>query len=444
MALLVLATTVHRTWLAVFPQLFDPWSMLPFGFLVLVVLVDVRHPLRLAHLDLLAMLSLVLGMAYGGAARPWATLLIYPQLGYLALRMIALARTRRAPAALRSQIPRNWLALGLLVLIGVHIAWEVPPATYMDIASDSVRGALRIVHGQSLYAGAAGTATYGPTNFLAYVPFATAISSGAVASRLATICFTMITAALLFVLGRRERGVDTGLLLAYLWLALPFTLYEDATGLNDSLVAACLVATLLCLRRPARLGAAAAVSGFTKLAPLAIVPLLAMRRGRRDFATFSLAFALTTAVLFVPALDHSSISAFVSQSFGYQSTRVAENSIWAALSLSWSHHAHWLIVLSGVLQALTLGTAVAAALMLPRLHLRDDLAGTAAASAGIVLLLELSLSSFAYSYILWFAPLVLVALVLGAAGDASRANDAAAVATDRRRGSGRRSEPITA
>ena len=414
-ALLAAAAIVPRVTLGPFPAVNDAWSLLPFCGLLVVVLVDVRRPCQLPHLDLLVLLSLVLAIAFAGGSRwAWSMFLLYPQLVYLAGRMFVLARTRQVPiTGLRSQLPARWLFLGTLVLVAVHVAWEVPPSTYLDIAADSIQGALRIVHGLSLYGGSAGSATYGPSNFLAYVPFATLISDGETASRVATITFTMLTAALLFALGRRERGTDTGVLLAFCWLALPFTLYEDAVGFNDSLVAAALVATLLCVGRPRSTGAAVAVAGWTKLAPLALVPLLAMRRGRGDLARFAAAFALTTALLFVPAFAHSTPAQFISQSFGYQATRLQGNTIWAALSQTWSQHAHWLLPIAAVLHALTIGIAVATALLLPRARLRDDIAGIAAASAGIVLLFALGLNNFAYSYILWFAPLVLITLILG-------------------------------
>jgi hypothetical protein len=414
-ALLVVAATVPRTWLAPFPAVFNASSLLPFCGLLLVVLVDVRRPWQLPHLDLLVLLSLVLAIAFaGGSQWAWSMLVLYPQLAYLAARMFVVARARAGPLrGLRSQLPPSWLVVGILTLVAVHVAWEVPAAAYMDVGSDSIQGALRILHGLPVYVGRAGSATYGPSNFLAYIPFAALISDGDAASRLATITFTMLTGVLLFVLGRRERGTDVGLLLAFCWLALPFTLYEDATGFNDSLVAACLVATLLCVRRSGPAGAAVAIAGWTKLAPLALVPLLAIRRSRADLARFAAAFALTSGLLFVPALAHSTPSAFIAQSFGYQATRVQQNTIWAALSLAWSHHAHWLIAVSAVVHTLTIAVAVLAALLLPRARLRDDLAGIAAASAAILLLFELGLNDFAYSYILWFAPLVLITLVLG-------------------------------
>src|SRR5579863_650501 len=414
-ALLVVAALVPRVWLAPFPAVADAWSLLAFGGLVLVVLVDLRRPWQLVHLDLIVLISLVIPIAFASGSRwVWSMLLLYPQLVYLAVRMVVLARTRRLPVAgLRSQLPLNWLVVGILVLVGVHVAWEVPPGTYMDVAYDSIQGALRIIHGRPLYGGMAGSATYGPSSFLAYVPFAGLVSHGETASRLATLVFTMLTALLLFLLGRRERGSDIGLLLAFCWLALPFTLYEDATAFNDSLVAATIVATLLCARRAGSAGAAAAVAGWTKFSPLALVPLLLARRSRRDRVRFVAAFTSMTALLFVPAFAHSTPAAFLSQSFGYQATRVQQNTIWAALSLSWSRSAHWLIVVSAVLHALTIGVAITTALLLPRLSPREDTAGIAAASAAILLLFELSLNDFAYSYIVWFAPLVLIALIFG-------------------------------
>jgi hypothetical protein len=440
-ALLAVAVTVPRMREAPFPAVFDAWSLLPFCALVLVVLVDVRRPLQLSHLDLLVFLSLVLSIAFEGGSR-WvlSMLLLYPQLVYLAARTFVLARVRHVPVAgLRSQFPRSWLVVGMLVLIAVHVAWELPAGTYMDVASDSIHGALRIVHGLPLYVRSPpGSVTYGPSNFLAYIPFATLISNGDTAARLTTIAFTMLTAALLFLLGRRERGTDAGMLLAFCWLALPFTLYEDATGFNDSLVAASLVATLLCIRRPRSAGAAAAIAGWTKLAPLALVPLLAIRRSRGDIARFAGAFAVTTGLLFVPAFAHSTPSAFISQTFGYQATRLQTNSIWAVLfHLSSTHHAHWVITVSAIVHTLTIAIAVATALLLPRARLRDDLAGIAAASAAILLLFELSLNYFAFSYILWFAPLVLITLVLGHA-PAKRGDTRAHHAT-RALGDGRRS-----
>ena len=263
-ALLAAAAIVPKVWIALsFPSVFDAWSLLPFCGLVLVALFDVRRPLQIAHLDLLAFLSLVLAIAYAGAAHPWSMLLLYPQLFYLAARMLVLAGGRRqAPLALRAQLPAAWLAVGTIVLVGVHIAWAAKHGVFTDVGGDSVLGAKRILHGLSLYGGPPGQATYGPANFLAYIPFAALVRNANSATRAASLVFTLLTAVLLFELGRRRRGRDTGLLLAFCWLALPFTLYEDATAFNDSLVAVTVVGALLALEHPARRGAAVAIAGW--------------------------------------------------------------------------------------------------------------------------------------------------------------------------------------
>ena len=78
-----------------------------------------------------------------------------------------------------------------------------------------------------------------------------------------------------------------------------------------------------------------------------------------------------------------------------------------------ARHAHWLVAVSAVAHGLTLGVAVAVALVLPRVRPIDSLVQIAAATAGVLVLFELTLSYYAYSYILWFAPALLVALTLG-------------------------------
>jgi hypothetical protein len=55
------------------------------------------------------------------------------------------------------------------------------------------------------------------------------------------------------------------------------------------------------------------------------------------------------------------------------------------------------------------GTLVLLAFRLPR---RADIIGLAAAAAAVLIAIQLCLSYYSYSYVLWFAPLVLVASVL--------------------------------
>src|SRR5581483_2322385 len=98
----------------------------------------------------------------------------------------------------------------------------------------------------------------------------------------------------LFVAGWRLRSARIGVLMAFAWAANPFTAYTLNMNANDGLVGAAVAWTLAALSVPAVRGALLAVAGFTKLAPLAMVPVFAGLRNR--WATL-LGFALGSLVL---------------------------------------------------------------------------------------------------------------------------------------------------
>ena len=281
---------------------------------------------------------------------------------------------------------------------------------------DSVQGALNVIHGRPLYGAGLGSDTYGPVTFEAYVPFAALASGANAAARLATLFFTLLTALLLFVLGRRARNSAAGVTLAFCWLALPLTLYEDALGWNDALVAAALVGCCwprVARRRVARWRRSRRGRSWRRSRSL---PLLALRppaRSRREVAWFAGAFVLGSAVVFVPALADSTPATFISHTFGFQANRAPVNSIWASLS-QYGAQTPWLGEGGRVLHGLVVSITLAVALLLPLARLREDLAALAAASAGMLVLVTLSLGYFAFSYLVWFAPLVLVAVIIGA------------------------------
>jgi hypothetical protein len=260
--------------------------------------------------------------------------------------------------------------------------------------------------------------TYGPLNYEAYLPF-TALASAHTAARLTTLFFDLLTALLLFMLGRQVRGPSVGVLLAFCWLAFPFTLYEEALGFNDSIVAATVVGTVLVARSPMRRGVMAAAAAWTKLGPLALLPLLAghrpaSRTSGRAALEFAAAFILASALIFVPAISHSSLSTFLSRTFGFQSSRLPSGSIWAELQGSYSVGAPWLDTASRVLHGLLAALAGAFAISLFRAPRRQDAVGLAAAAAAVLIAIEACLGYYSFSYILWFAPLALIAVILGA------------------------------
>jgi hypothetical protein len=84
------------------------------------------------------------------------------------------------------------------------------------------------------------------------------------------------------LLGRRLRpgveGRQLGAVLGFGWAAYPYAAFVLESNANDSLVAMLLVATLLVLTRPAARGAMLALAGLTKFSPFILTPLLATYR----------------------------------------------------------------------------------------------------------------------------------------------------------------------
>lgn len=413
------------------PAVSNWWVCLPLCGLFLLALGDLRRPLRLYNLDLLVLCSFIVALGCYGSSRTLAQQLPYPPLLYLALRMLWLARVGReasAPSndgpAFRSSLPWRWLLLGVVVLGGVHVHWALSDPSTSDVGDAGVWGASRLVHGEALYGPDRSLTaksgfdphydTYGPLNYETYVPFLLA-SGSANAARLLALFFCLLTAGLLFILGSRLRGPPEGLALAFAWLVFPFTLYSDGFDFNDALVSALLVGTLLVAGSPVRRGVMSALAGWTKLSPLALVPLMLSYRSsaeqprRRAIQLFTVGFALTSVVVFLPAVSHSSLATFLSRSFGYQLHRSPGYSIWALYGDT-SGYSAAVMNISKIVHGLLLALTVGLALTLPLLPRRQDLLGLAAASAAVLIGLQLSDGYFSFSYLLWFLPLVLVAL----------------------------------
>jgi hypothetical protein len=418
-----------------YPGVPNAWVLLPLCALFMMPLIDFAHPLRLLHLDLLALLAFVPALALWSDSSFLPLMFMYVPLVYLCVRMVIVARpgprgTKRTSTATpaRSALSRRWLIVGLVALAAVHVNWTLTSQENTDVGAASVSGAQKIIDGRPVYGADQAQLknlgydphydTYGPVVYDSYAPFA-AVAGAVTASHLAALFFDILTAALLFALGRKVRGPTAGITLAYCWLAFPFTLYTGELASNDALVAAALVGTLLAAQSPARRGALIALAGWTKLSPLALVPLLAGHelpaRGRRAaLMSFSIAFALTSALVFVPVLTHSSPSTFVARTLGFQLSRPYAFSIWERLDgNAVVHTATWIATSSRVLHGLLVAVTIGVAIALLRLPRRRDLAGLAAASAALLIALELCDSYYSLTYVLWFAPLVLVALVLG-------------------------------
>ncbi len=394
------------------------WVWLPLCVLFLAPFVDPRRPLRLIHLDLLALLGFSVSLAFFNHAKIEASVaLVYPVLAYVFLRMLiagfrpAETRDRLLPLA-----PRGLLVAGIAALIAFHTAYIATEGKVIDVGLAGVVGADRLAKGEDVYGEGSSSGmpirgdVYGPVNYLAYVPFEQALPwSGSwdevSAARAATLGFELLTALALFGLGRRVRagpeGTTLGIALAYAWLAYPFTMYALGSSFNDGLVALLVVCCLLVLSSPPARGAASALAGLTKFGPLVLAPLFAAGHGERrarPLILFTLAFLATAALVTIPLLPDGGFHELYDRSLGYQASRGSPFSVWGqAPSL------HWLQTLSKVF-------AVGLAALFFFAPQRRSTVQVAALAAVLLIAVQVTANHWFYPYAVWFAPLVLVAI----------------------------------
>ncbi|HET8672558.1 MAG TPA: hypothetical protein VFL87_02910, partial [Thermoleophilaceae bacterium] len=216
---------------------------LPLGVLFLLPFIDPRRPFRLLHLDLLVLVAFAISHFFFERGKIGVSVpLVYPVLVYLFVRMLAAGfrkRGRPPRGRLVPLVPVWALALALFALVGFRVALNMVDSNVVDVGYSGVIGAHRIVHGQQLYNGQFPTDnehgdTYGPVNYLTYVPFERAWPwSGRwddlPAAHAAAIAFDLLTMLGLFLVGRRLRagpaGTRLGVALAYAWAAYPYTLF---------------------------------------------------------------------------------------------------------------------------------------------------------------------------------------------------------------------------
>ena len=369
-----------------------------------------RRAWSLLHIDLLALICLSISLAlFNHASIGLSTPLLYPFMIYLFVRMLALGFGRGRPREpLHLSWSVSWLAIATIFLVGFRIGLNVVNSNVIDVGYAGVIGADKVLHGKPLYGGwpkdNANGDTYGPVAYYAYVPFRAIFGWSGTwddlpASHAAAIVFDLLTLFGLFWLGRRVRGPTLGAVLAYAWAAYPFTLWTLSSNTNDALVSLLIVVALLVITSAPARGVAGALAGLTKFAPLALAPLFL--RGvdpppsRRAVVGYVVAYALTVVVVMLPVLLDHNLHAFWHDTIAYQAGRTSPFSIWGL----WGG--------LNAPQRLLQGATVAMALSLMVVPRRRGLVEVAALAAAVLILLQLGVSYWLYSYIVWFyAPLV--------------------------------------
>jgi len=395
----------------------SPWVWI--GLCALFVLPFLRRPLRLLHLDLAVLLAFSVSYAFFGAAELAVSVpSAYPLLAYLLVRMLLVAA--RPPTAVpRLLVGPGFLLLAIVFLAGFRVALNVTDGNVIDVGYSGVIGADLLAGGAPVYGAFPPDDdhgdTYGPVAYAAYVPFEALWPwrgswDDLPAAHAAALAFDLGCALLLWLLGRRLRGQELGLLLAYLWMTYPFTLMVANSGANDSLVALLVIAALLAATRDGRAAAASrgalvALAGLTKFAPLALAPLFATYRasGRRTVLASGLAFAVVVGLVLAPF----DLGVFWDRTLGFQQDRDSPFSIWGRYDLpGWS-------------QTAAQAAAALLALALAFVPRRRDAATLAALSAAVLIALQLAVDHWFYLYLVWFAPLVWVAILTPAQGAGS-------------------------
>jgi hypothetical protein len=430
----------------------SPFIWLPLCLFFLVGLFDWRRWRRIANLDLLVLLGFGVSHFFFNQGNIGVSVpLAYPVLVYLLARCLWIGFRGRG-AGLRPVWPTMWLLIAALFLMGFRVGLNMADAGAVDVGYAGVTGAHRIIHGEQLYGDwpedIHSGDTYGPVNYAAYVPFEviwpyTGEWDDLPAAHGASITFDIVTFLLLIVLGMRIRpgptGRRLGAILAFGWAAFPYTAYVLESDSNDALVAALLVATLILLAKPLWRGATLSLAVWAKFSPLVLAPMLLtydpqpsrelsdawtdaanpatesvsgeqgvrarIRRAQdalfsRRTGSFVLGFAaISVAFMLWPAINPG-LKVFFERTIAAQAGRISPFSIWG--------QAESLEPLRVAILAATGVLAIALAFV-PR---KKSLLQVAALSAALMIAVQITLHHWFYLYIVWFFPLMLIALAL--------------------------------
>jgi hypothetical protein len=428
-----------------------PWLWLAFCAVFLAGLANLRRPLSLRNLDLLALLSFTVSLRFFNEGEIfWSAPLAYPPLVYLLGRCLWIARRDRPPRASPPVWPVWLLAAAAVFLTGFRVGLNVDAErSVIDVGFAGVVGAHRIANGEMPYghmpvqedltpcgpADAEGEIrervqtngrceasnprgdTYGPVSYLAYLPgYAVFGWTGKWdelwAAHATSLLFDVLCLAGLALVGRRFGGPRLAATLAFAWAAYPFTLYAANSNTNDTIMPAFLIWGFWLASSAWARGAAVALAGWTKFASLLLAPLwLSYPSGWRWPAwRFAVGFAgATVAAFLVLLLEPDPIHAarvFGERTFGFQLDRESPFSLWG-----WGqYHAAGVPDLQlgqQVLQVLLVAGSVAVAFV-PR---RKSILQLAALTAAVLIGFELVLTHWFYLYIPWFFPFVAFALL---------------------------------
>jgi hypothetical protein len=304
------------------------------------------------------------------------------------------------------------------------------PST-VDVGQAVMEGATLLVHGTLPYGHMPGDVFHGDVypllSYAVYAPLAIVmpvhddwdVANGAlIVAALSAIAGAWLLARLGRSTAERARERDgersdaaaraAGQRAALAWLTLPPLLVTVSTGTSDVLLGVLLLAALALVRRPLASVAAILVAGWFKVVPFALLPIwLARLRGRRLLLALALTAASGGVVLVaLLALGGTGAPRQMLHAIAYQADRRTLHSAWTLLGIEW---------LQPLGQAAVLALVAAATVRVRRdAALAGDPTRLAALAGAVLLALQLTGNYWAYLYLAWVVPCVVVGLLADA------------------------------
>jgi hypothetical protein len=377
-------------------------------------LFDWQRPWRVEHLDLLALSGFFpVAMLLSDDFSRSGLFLAAACLGWLACRMAGIALGSWRLPDLRPTVSSRRLGLAIIILLTVRAA-SLAGSNILDVGQASSLGAWRLLHGLPLYGaaywqGPAGLqilhpATYGPFAYYAYLPFVAVFppAPALVATLLPALCFDALTIAGLYKLGQRLGGQPLAQAFTFAYLLYPFPDLSLQAETNDALIAAlCVWAIVVATEHPVARGLLVAAVALTKFLPALLAPqFLGVRQGRWRYA---LTLVISLAAMLAWPLITSGPAQFLRSTFGYQLSQRGGGTQFSI----WTYLPHQATATRAILAVALVLLALSPLVRPPGQDLRKQ----AALAAALLIGAQLLLGYWFYSYLTWFYPLVLIAVI---------------------------------
>ncbi|CAN5721457.1 hypothetical protein BH24ACT22_BH24ACT22_19320 [soil metagenome] len=388
------------------------WGPMALVFALAFARTDKLYSMR--NLDVLMMLSFLVSHGFFRAGISYeAVLLWYPPLIYLLIRTLLMGFGIGERVEKTSSFP-TWLLLVLAVIASGLILGLNYYSRIIDVGYAGVVGADLILDGVVPYGNFpsdVGTGdTYGPLNYLIYVPavmiFGFSGEWGYLpAAHAVTIFAFLLGAAALLFAGWRYSNLRTGAALFLAWAVFPYTLYSTNNNTNDILVAAVTAVGLAFVTSPVARGVVITAGFAVKLYPLVLAPMWFLHDDMRRSPAVKFVLggaAVVVASFWVLLLDGKilgNLKLFYDKTLAFQGERDTPWTIFTQIPQSE-------ILQSPLIAAVILLGFVLA--VFPRVRTVRRLA---AFSAALVIAFELTTSYWFYPYITWFQPFIFLALL---------------------------------